>query len=238
MILPTVEGRPVLLPSHTDKELGQPVKHYHVDPRFHKGREVLIFEDIGQEVIWTEYPDKTNTPTIEFGIGMYLQLLSIYEGKYLNGTKCPHKEIEVFHEGQCQGHGLRFDAHGQVVGRIADCFLRIQGTSSVSVRGNFQVVAITDQIVQAKAVELVYEGQVLAWSRIGPVGAIKGEHLKFSFAVGQGKVVDCSVTESCVPNGLVSCGHPDTIRRTDRIALRTLSEPQGDDADGSDTPPD
>lgn len=240
MLLPTVKGRPVLLPSHDDRELGQPVKHYHVDPRFAKGNKPIIFADNGEEVVYQDFD--LHEPKVEFGVGLYLQLLYFYEGKQLYKGKCPHKGVEVFYKGQCQGHGLRFK-DCVVLGKIAECYLRIPGSNSISPRGNFDAIRIVETSLQVKAVELVYESMVLATSNAGPVSIKRGQYIKFSFAIGQDAQcpVQRSVSQSPIPANYANSGHHSHSERNQRTELSTYGPdtcPEGHDTGKCDDLPD
>lgn len=216
MLLPTINGRPVLLPSHNDVELDQPIIHYHVDPRYHTGEDAVIVADKGEEIVYMEFSDDEAEPKeMNFGIAIYLQLLAIYEGRKLCGTRCPHRGVEVFHHGQCMGHGLRFDEDSKVKGRLCESYLWLPGTKNRSANGDFKTLHITHFVAKVNEVWLMHTkagGDVfLAKNRIGPVPAVVGDMMKLNFSVNTKTVTP----EPCAPQ------MSDT---KERLALRLAPE--------------
>lgn len=202
MLLPTIKGKPVLLPVHNDVDLGQPIYHYHVDPRFVGSDNPEILADEGENVVFMEFPESEAVPkNVNFGISFYLQLLGMYEGRKLCGTRCPHRGIEVFHNRQCMGHGLRFDENGEVKGKLCESSLWLPGTKNMSANGVFDVMPIVEYMPKVTEVWLMWNGEMLAKNKFGPYHVKKGDVLKFSFATNDKNVVpgDCHELSNSVP---------------------------------------
>lgn len=177
--LPTIDGRPVLLPSHTDLELAQPVKHYHADPRF-TGNEIYLIPDSGQKVVYEER-EVGEWPTMLIGIPIYLQLLRFYEGMVLRDGLCPHKGIRVPGNGQCPAHGLRFDATGKVIGTWETCYLKAGSTSGEF--GDYEkiIAKVKESVSQ---VHLMHEDTILATNKLNHQFVSPGDRLMFTFTLG------------------------------------------------------
>lgn len=199
MLLPTINGQPVLLPSHNDVELDQPLAHYHLDPRFVEGNKpIIIPANENDKVVYMEFPDVQIEPKeIEFGISFYLQLLQIYEGRKLCGTRCPHRGIEVFHNGQCMGHGLRFDENSMVKGKMAECYLWLPKSKNRSWDGQFDKIYIREFMPKIEEVWLMWNDVFLAKNKIGPFSVKVGDTIKLQFFSGKRLV---TIPEPCMPD--------------------------------------
>lgn len=199
MLLPTVNGQPVLLPGHNDLELDQPIYHYHLDPRFVDSDKPSIIPVSDGEVVFMEFPDdKAEPKELNFGISFYLQLLQAYEGRKLCGTRCPHRGVEVFHNGQCMGHGLRFDNDSVVKGRLRDSYLWLPGSKNRTNHGKFDQIYITEYMPKVTEVWLMSEGDVfLAKNKIGPFAARVKDVIKLAFHANE-KLI--TVPEPCPPD--------------------------------------
>lgn len=117
MLVPTIQGTPVLLPGHDHPEFGSPGLHYHIDYRFVDGvaeQAKVIWPVEGEELVMVEMEPLRETYDIHVQAGKVLRhLTNIYGGQKAVCGKCPHKGLPIMN-GVCVGHGLVFDANNCV----------------------------------------------------------------------------------------------------------------------------
>ncbi len=189
--VPIIGDSVVLLPSHSDPELGVEARHYHVDPRYGVGYNDLI-RDEGQKLEWgyrERCIDWENREGIN-GVSIYLQLLKYYEGAKLIETKtyegkcgvCPHKKLPLNAAGRCLGHGLCFDSNGKVIGTFAGCHLQIPGTRNVSERGRYDSIRIVESC-RLMTVDLMFGTEKLTWVRMQHMEVGVGDLVKMTFSI-------------------------------------------------------
>lgn len=108
MLIPTVEGRAVLLPGHSHPEFGKPGFHYHIDWRYEPG------EPRQNDVVWSEAePVLVQRERVRPGsvhchipsIMIPFNLCHKYAGVGVSTNRCPHRGLPLV-RGVCLGHGL------------------------------------------------------------------------------------------------------------------------------------
>jgi len=134
MLVPTINGIAVLMPCHDDIELGQPIRHYHVDPRFTKLYDQQIIREGPLEYLDLEPEFDMFVETTNCN---WLSLLwqRVVKGKG-DGIHCPHKGYKLEGCAICPLHGLpnpipnvedlvvtAEDRDGRVLGsvKVVDC---------------------------------------------------------------------------------------------------------------------
>lgn len=108
MLIPTVEGRAVLLPGHTHPEFGKPGFHYHIDWRYEPG------EPRQNDVVWSEAEpiwvqrERVRPGSVHCHIPSILipfKLCQRYAETEVKDSRCPHRGLPLV-RGVCLGHGL------------------------------------------------------------------------------------------------------------------------------------
>lgn len=115
MKVPVVDGRVVLLPSHSHPEFGDPNVHYHIDFDYDTAeprQDDVLFSN--NEPIFEERP-RIRREAVAHVNSAFLQvyLQNKYRGQESKCGRCPHKGLPV-RGGICTGHGLAFDDKGIV----------------------------------------------------------------------------------------------------------------------------
>jgi len=131
MLVPTIDGVPVLLPKHSHPAFGDPGYHYHVDYRYCDGPFVqsrVIFSD--KEPVLMDLPQKRAAYQIDLASFRLPMFLARHHKKLTACGACPHKGLPVYPVSggisQCVGHGLIFDANGD---SIDEFYIRPKGVS-------------------------------------------------------------------------------------------------------------
>ena len=117
MLVPTIQGIPVLLPAHDHPSFGSPGLHYHIDYRFLEDPPLqarVLWPKDGEEPVMVELPMLRECYDIQVqAVKVLRHLTAIYIGEQAKCGKCPHKGMPVMN-GVCVGHGLCFNAEGFV----------------------------------------------------------------------------------------------------------------------------
>ncbi len=153
MLVPTVNGVVVLLPSHADDDLCTPTRHYHCDTRF-GSRQVNVAEG---EVVWVDLePIASGEYTIPDDFLWLIILRQGYGKRDVCGV-CPHRGIRLEGRTRCPAHGLP----PGVVAEDVTIELRAYGPFGVVIGG----VRLVDCVLNTCSMGIVIDVQ-------GKVGAI------------------------------------------------------------------
>lgn len=114
MLVPTIDGVPVLLPPHEHPEFGDPGLHYHVDYRFTdlEIRQNRVIHSTAEPAL-VDLPQVREVYTVTTANP---KLLTFLAGRHTHANcgRCPHKGFPIM-DGVCPGHGLVFNTDGSTV---------------------------------------------------------------------------------------------------------------------------
>lgn len=115
--VPTIEGVPVLLPGHIDKEYclsSSGILHYHRDTRYTESWQLPWVSLVGKVEIQKHRrvsDDYLNRPSLAM---FYIAVALEHPEWTVRCGKCPHHGLPVNKNGICAGHGLQFWPDGKL----------------------------------------------------------------------------------------------------------------------------
>lgn len=181
VMVPTIDGVPVLLPAHEHPEFGTPGMHYHVDFNYctDEPRQDRVIHSNEKPVMVSFQIHRNGYLIVSANIKLVLWLANKYKNCVAKNGVCPHKGLPIY-GGICTGHGMAFDKDGVVAQHY---YLRVAGVLLPIHAKNWDTNIYTieiDRAIHATGIELITVDERVI-SRIAfaqPINACSGDQLK------------------------------------------------------------